>query len=359
MDALRTQIAETQKARSDLMKWKLILVAGLGAAGLGLGSSEIGPWHSVLCVIPLVCVYVDALCAHLSLRIRAIGDFLAAEEPKTTEEKREHQYELFLRSDKIPFRLETVALHWSTVVLSLLIAGSSYSIQEVAGAEPSPGFQGVSRLSGVAGIGLTFGVWVFFRSRIRAIKNAAATWADNKTMVKCAPAGDAQPDTTATARETDKRSMLFIPRHELLEHFTANARRDVKVVTPTMITEILAERLRERGKDVKDEECLDGNTWSYSEAQKANKICVSSDFGLLPATECGPFAISFATQGSIEEFHYHEKHWEVYFSEHDIYVEHKDDDEASVETETLRGGGAVAFSPGVIHRMGIHGLTLP
>jgi len=30
---LRNQITETQKIRSDLMKWKLLLVAGIGSVG--------------------------------------------------------------------------------------------------------------------------------------------------------------------------------------------------------------------------------------------------------------------------------------------------------------------------------------
>jgi len=34
METLRSEIIESQKARNDLMKWKLLLVSGLGAAGL-------------------------------------------------------------------------------------------------------------------------------------------------------------------------------------------------------------------------------------------------------------------------------------------------------------------------------------
>lgn len=38
IDKLRDEIIESQKARTDLMKWKLILVAAIGAAGFGIGS---------------------------------------------------------------------------------------------------------------------------------------------------------------------------------------------------------------------------------------------------------------------------------------------------------------------------------
>jgi len=35
MSALRDEIIEAEKARSDFLKWKLIIVSGLGGAGLG------------------------------------------------------------------------------------------------------------------------------------------------------------------------------------------------------------------------------------------------------------------------------------------------------------------------------------
>ena len=68
MDSLRAQITESQKVRSDLMKWKLLIIAGIGTAGLGFDNFKFPDAHMVLCLIPLVAVYVDALCAHLSLQ---------------------------------------------------------------------------------------------------------------------------------------------------------------------------------------------------------------------------------------------------------------------------------------------------
>jgi len=197
MDALRTQVVETQKARSDLMKWKLMLVAGLGTVGLGLDAGKVGPWHPVLCLVPFVCVYVDALCAHLSLRIRAIGDFLAAERPQTPEEEREHYYELFLRSDKPPFRLETLALHWSTILLSALVAASGLQPPASAGALPSAHITVALVLSGALGIILTLGVWGFHGTRVRAIKRAAEKW--QKRMVDAEQSPPAYPEGRAGA----------------------------------------------------------------------------------------------------------------------------------------------------------------
>ena len=64
MEPLRNEIIESQKARTDLMKWKFILVSGLGAAGLGFtGKSDDSTIEHVtilvLCCIPFVCAYVD------------------------------------------------------------------------------------------------------------------------------------------------------------------------------------------------------------------------------------------------------------------------------------------------------------
>src|SRR6476620_5919020 len=84
---LRDEIIESQKARADLFKWKIILVAAIGAAVLGVayplgetaraGQDELVTKREyLLCLVPLVCVYTDILCAHMNLRIRVIGQFL-------------------------------------------------------------------------------------------------------------------------------------------------------------------------------------------------------------------------------------------------------------------------------------------
>jgi hypothetical protein len=76
MSDLRTEIIESEKARSDLLKWKLIGVATLGAAGLGLNNPQQGVrTYFLLPLIPLLCFYADQLCRHLTLRILVIAAF--------------------------------------------------------------------------------------------------------------------------------------------------------------------------------------------------------------------------------------------------------------------------------------------
>jgi hypothetical protein len=77
---LRDEIVETQKSRLALLKWKLVVVSALGAAGLGFSNKD-RQLLLLLALIPPVCVYVDLLCHHLWLRVQVIGRFIAHFQP--------------------------------------------------------------------------------------------------------------------------------------------------------------------------------------------------------------------------------------------------------------------------------------
>jgi hypothetical protein len=73
---LRDEIVELIRLRSDFFKWKLILIAGLGAAASGLvGSSRFPRPGFLLALIPLVSLYVDVLSLDLTLRIVVIAKY--------------------------------------------------------------------------------------------------------------------------------------------------------------------------------------------------------------------------------------------------------------------------------------------
>lgn len=129
MSALRDEIIESQKVRSELLKWKLLIVSALGAVGLGLsgegasGEGAVSGAYLVLLLIPFACFYVDLLCRHLSLRIIVIGTFL-----RNSDCEDETDYERFVRRTtrmgpgKLNvFDLEDWVLGGSTTVLSLLV----------------------------------------------------------------------------------------------------------------------------------------------------------------------------------------------------------------------------------------------
>ena len=145
------------------MKWKLILVATLGAIGLGLNNTQLVVAENekivelpiqissylILCFIPLVCVYVDSLCQHLYLRVLVIGVFFRqyhyrdsseidwfreyerfCEMSRTEEMPSKNQISVGERVKNIlwrknkairPFSLEDLAMEGATVIFSLLV----------------------------------------------------------------------------------------------------------------------------------------------------------------------------------------------------------------------------------------------
>lgn len=128
MEAFRTEIVEAEKGRTDLLKWKLILVSALGSIGLGISnpSSTAKPMlslHFALCLIPLVCVYVDLLCKHLQMRILVISEFFRYSEYNNNADEAScfYLYENFCEKVRPVFGLEDWAQQWSTQFLSVIV----------------------------------------------------------------------------------------------------------------------------------------------------------------------------------------------------------------------------------------------
>lgn len=175
METLRQEILESQKARSDLLKWKLVVVAALGAAGLGFTSDTSAIAHVVLCFIPFACVYVDLLCRHLNLRIIVIGQFLKLEKPEDPSGQYIHLYEKF--SDQLPdaFALEAWALHWSSIIISILIIPLGMTISS-SGATTTitAGLNWLFGLSGLLGVLFSLGSKMLYESKKEKISRVAA-----------------------------------------------------------------------------------------------------------------------------------------------------------------------------------------
>jgi hypothetical protein len=132
METLREEILQAQRVRSELLKWKLGLVGALGGAGLGFaGTTQLRHADLVLAAIPPVCVYVDLLCRHLSLRILVIGRFAAGSADDEGSGAAFAAYERFVeraralpstRGTRSVFALEDWALSGSSYALSAAIA---------------------------------------------------------------------------------------------------------------------------------------------------------------------------------------------------------------------------------------------
>lgn len=175
MEKLREEILQSERVRSDLLKWKLGLVGVVGAAGLGFsGTDTLRRADLVLCIIAPVCVYVDLLCQHLTLKMLVIGRFLESLGSSTDPTMRAiARYEAYVRlARKFPlgergrtmsaFALEEWALSGSTFVLSLALVGygiflwSGFSIPFIA--------------SGVAGIVATVLGTSLYRRRFKGVQ---------------------------------------------------------------------------------------------------------------------------------------------------------------------------------------------
>ena len=128
MDILRKEIIEAEKLRSEFLRWKLLLVAGLGAAGLGLTDSPLP--QIVLALIPLVCVYVDLVARHMNLRILVIAAYLrAADFAPGDDGCHFREYEDLCKEKRHVFGFETVALSWSTIALSALTIYAGFAME--------------------------------------------------------------------------------------------------------------------------------------------------------------------------------------------------------------------------------------
>lgn len=158
METYRDEIIETQKVRSELLQRKLVLSAVLGGIGLGLRGAGLDEdqvvtsfglnshVYLILCLIPLVCAYIDLLCYHLNLRMFVIAKFL--KDPRRAINRRKginkndqsssgkdnnndndnnfesedyRLYEKICAEERDAFSLESFALKASSIVLSLLL----------------------------------------------------------------------------------------------------------------------------------------------------------------------------------------------------------------------------------------------
>jgi hypothetical protein len=134
MKELRQELMEAQKMRFHLIQWKLAIVAALGAAGLGLtGSKAIPNGSLLLCLIPIACVYADALIYHQGVICHVIGEFLYThgENSDSLDMRTFAAYENFAMSRRYlstqkgkkldVYSLEKLDLHFASALISASI----------------------------------------------------------------------------------------------------------------------------------------------------------------------------------------------------------------------------------------------
>jgi hypothetical protein len=123
VSCLRNEIVASENARLDFIKWKIVLVAALGAVGLGLVSDTKVAAPAVLGFIPIACAYVDVVCAHVNFRILLIARFLrTGGRANRPPDSATADYEALCEEQRGGFRLESVVLVGTTVAMSILVA---------------------------------------------------------------------------------------------------------------------------------------------------------------------------------------------------------------------------------------------
>ncbi len=156
------------------------------------------------------------------------------------------------------------------------------------------------------------------------------------------------------------RKALFIPISEVKRHLEINKRQDIKIIVSKILDSALAQRLKTKGKEVKQEQDLEGDVWKHTGKSEANNVCESHAFlnDCIPQYGQAPFAVAFANEKATQDEHYHEKHWEIYFSEYPIEALYRSLEESEFYSQNLEQGGAMIFSPKTIHKMRLSGLTI-
>lgn len=179
MGQIESEPVESQKVRSDLLKWKIILVASLGAIGFGFSSKvpAIRYTDLVLCCIPLLCAYVDVLCRHLSLRIKVIGRFRnvrGAETGEGQDPRYYRDYESFVEAvgKKGVFSLESTAVFLSSAIFCLSLAYLPIALTSIENAPQLPNGE-IIMSSGILGFALIVIIEVVYRLFLRKVKRSS------------------------------------------------------------------------------------------------------------------------------------------------------------------------------------------
>jgi uncharacterized metal-binding protein len=157
MDTLRQELLQAQKTRSELLKWKLLIVAGVGGAALGFSGRGPGKSYLALAVLPLCCAYVDLLCWNLFRRIKSIGIFFEHVAHSSTDLRR---YEIFFHKMGRHFGRGASLETWASLSVTVTISVAVWLV----GTELSKSGSWeilLFPISAGVGVGLTvlFGIW--------------------------------------------------------------------------------------------------------------------------------------------------------------------------------------------------------
>jgi len=194
--ALRQEIVESQKSQADFLKWKLIAVAAVSSVALGVHLPDgkvADSVRSLLCLVPLICAYVDLISLHIMIRIMTIGIFLR----RSGDLYENFTFEVREKAASNPFIFEAVALHGSSMVFSALIflLGWTGAPNASLAIWVANGYM----IAGLFGVFVTAFSWLFYNSRIEKVLSTSEQVF--KTL-GLGPRAASSPQTASPRRET-------------------------------------------------------------------------------------------------------------------------------------------------------------
>jgi hypothetical protein len=168
---LRQEIIESQKTQADFLKWKLISVATVGAISFGFTSNvklTASSAKLLLCMVPMLCAYVDLISLHLMIRIITIGLYLKIQG---------NNYESYVgqireRSKANPFIFEVGALHGSSLLFNIIVVGLGFALPKGPDNWPEQ-YLTAYVVAGMLGIVWTIFLWMIYTFRVNEVDRLA------------------------------------------------------------------------------------------------------------------------------------------------------------------------------------------
>jgi len=163
--SLRHEIVESQKSQTDFLKWKLIAVAAVASAAFGFPreGTTTSEAQLLLCLVPLICAYVDLISLHLMARIITIGVYLKL----SGDQYEQLVFDTRVRSASNPFVFEAVALHGSSFVFNAILLGLGFALTYTKNVLDA------YKVFGTFGLGVTALVLVLYSNRTREVIRVA------------------------------------------------------------------------------------------------------------------------------------------------------------------------------------------
>lgn len=162
---LKEEINQTTQSEHDFAKWKLIVVAGIGAAALGLGKDTLNNnYYWLVIFIPFVCAYIDLHSYQYQTKIMVLARFIreqGEEDPILC--VYEKVCEKF-RKDNV-FYLGQAANLLASILLTLASAG----VVIYKGGETGSKFANTLWIGGIA---LIIGLWLYHKRVVKGVNKA-------------------------------------------------------------------------------------------------------------------------------------------------------------------------------------------